>query len=219
MHRDVAKEIFKLDEVSKYQRYQAKNGFVFPQFYGSYYRECAKNIWEGMDEETFFHLRKQGLDTYRQFENHVCDVEYRFWNERFKVYNQWKEDSWKEYQQKGYIDSLTGFRYRGVFRKNEVLNYPIQGTAFHCLLWSLIELQHHLNEAKYITKIIGQIHDSIIFDVDPEEWKEGGLSVAIRDIMCTSVRKHWPWIIVPLDIEVEASEIDGNWYEKKVIEI
>jgi len=37
--------------------------------------------------------------------------------------------------------------------------------------------------------------------------------------MCFDVRKHWPWIIVPLDVEAKVSEINGNWYQMKEIEM
>jgi hypothetical protein len=43
-----------------------------------------------------------------------------FWEKRFKVYAKWKETWWCEYQQKGYVDSLTGFRFSGVMKKNDV---------------------------------------------------------------------------------------------------
>jgi len=37
--------------------------------------------------------------------------------------------------------------------------------------------------------------------------------------MCENIRKKFSWIIVPLDIDAEISEIDGNWYEMKKIKI
>ena len=45
MHRDMAMECFILQQpqVSKWIRHAAKNKFVFPEFYGSYYKKCAVN--------------------------------------------------------------------------------------------------------------------------------------------------------------------------------
>jgi hypothetical protein len=48
-----------------------------------------------------------------------------------------------------------------------------------------------------------------VFDLVPEEKEE--LKTVIRKIMTEDIREHWPWIIVPLDIDAEISEIDGNW--------
>lgn len=36
-------------------------------------------------------------------------------------------------------------------------------------------------------------------------------------IMTQDIRKHWPWIIVPLEVEVELTPVDGSWYLKKEV--
>jgi DNA polymerase I-like protein with 3'-5' exonuclease and polymerase domains len=54
MHRDSAKDVFKLHgvdlppELLKELRGIIKNGFVFPEFYGDYYVNCAYNMWESI---------------------------------------------------------------------------------------------------------------------------------------------------------------------------
>jgi len=63
------------------------------------------------------------------------------------------------------------------------------------------------------TKLIGQIHDEVIEDIFPPE-EEEVVSVT-EDIMCNKVREHWDWIIIPLAVEFESTEIDGSWYSKK----
>ena len=65
--------------------------------------------------------------------------------------------------------------------------------------------------------IIGQIHDSIIMDIDPRE-REAVINI-VRDIMTIQLRRHWDWIIVPIDIEAELSPVDGSWAEKEKVEI
>ena len=37
------------------------------------------------------------------------------------------------------------------------------------------------------------------------------------DVMTRQLPKEWPWIIVPLDVETQMSQIDGNWYEMEKI--
>lgn len=223
MHRDMAVKIFKEDEAyikkHKHLRQAAKNGFVFPQFYGDYFINCAANIWDGwMNAEDKARLKDRGIRTQKQFEDHLRKIEDEFWNRKFTGYTEWKQRTWREYQRKGYIELLTGFRCGGLMKKNDALNYPIQGAAFHCLLWSLIQINRRLRKEKAGTRIVGQIHDSIIFDAVPGEL-EAGLLPVVKRIMCEDIREHWDWIIVPLDVEAEVSEVDGNWYQKRKVEL
>ncbi len=205
------------DEVSKFERYQAKNQFVFPQFYGDWFKTCATSIWNDMHDETREHLKSKGIKNYNRFENHVKEVERKFWHERFPVYNKWKDKTWTKYERTGRVELMTGFVCSGNMKINEVLNRPIQGPAFHCLLWSLIQLNQYMRKEKFDSLIIGQIHDSILMDAVPDE--RADLFPVIRQIMCEDIREHWSWIIVPLDIEAEITEIDQAWSTKKEIEI
>jgi DNA polymerase I-like protein with 3'-5' exonuclease and polymerase domains len=61
--------------------------------------------------------------------------------------------------------------------------------------------------------LIGQIHDELTTDEeDGEFWKSQD---EIPRIMAEDIRKAWDWIIVPLEVETEATPVDGCWYEKK----
>jgi DNA polymerase I-like protein with 3'-5' exonuclease and polymerase domains len=62
---------------------------------------------------------------------------------------------------------------------------------------------------KWNTKIIGQIHDSLFLDVPPNEFDY--VIDTIHRITTKRIPNEWPWIIVPLNIDFEASEIDGSW--------
>ena len=156
LHRDMAAQIYILPkkEVTKNIRYCGKNMFIFPQFYGDWYLSCAQSLWEAI--ETMNLCTKDGYDLYshletegilelgncnpkeqpkkRTFELHLKEIEDDFWHRRFKVYGRWKKDWYQEYLKKGYFDTLTGFRISGYMKKNDVINYPVQGTAFHWLL-------------------------------------------------------------------------------------
>ena len=161
------------------------------------------------------HLKDAGLGNRKKFENHIKKVEEYFWGARYKVYGKWKEKQWKKYLKNGYVDLLTDFRCSGLMSKNEAINYPIQGAAFHCLLWSLIKINKWLKENKMFTLIGGQIHDSIFLDIYPPEL-EVVLENCIR-IMTEEIRKYWSWIIIPLKVDVELSPIDGSWFLKKEV--
>ena len=220
MHRDMAIQCYMLgkNQWTKKSRYSAKNGFVFPEFYGDWWKTCARAMWDNIAQlklttkngiDLYTHLANKGIHSLEDFEHHIEKVEDDFWNRRFQKYAEWKDDWYDEYEEKGFIDSLTGFRFQGFMSRNEVINYPPQGTAFHCLLWCLIQLQRIAEEEGWKSLIIGQIHDAIVIDTYPEE-RDHILRTAQR-VMCEDIRKHWKWLILPLEIEADISPIDQPW--------
>jgi len=230
MHRDVAMDCYMIGDrgqVTKDVRYCGKNQFTFPQFYGDYYRNCAKSLWASIGKmkltltdgtSLMDHLREQGIRSYFKFEKHIEDVEYRFWHEKFPVYRRWKETWVRKYERKGWFDTLTGFRCSGVMGKNDVINYPVQGTAFHCLLWSLIRCQRWMKEEDLRSVIIGQIHDEMTMDNQEDEMDM--VLTKVRQIMCGDIKEEWGWLEgVPLEIEAEFAPVDKPWYYKERVEI
>jgi DNA polymerase I-like protein with 3'-5' exonuclease and polymerase domains len=150
-------------------------------------------------------------------EEHVKEVESDFWDNRFGVYGQWKKDMYEEYLKTGYMDSFTGFKYIGNFRRNQVINFPVQGSAFHCLLWSVIQLEKMLRKG-WKSRLIGQIHDSVIAEVHKDELQDF-LGKSMK-IMCKDTMKHYEdWLIVPLEVEAEVSPVGRSWYDKKEYKI
>jgi len=67
------------------------------------------------------------------------------------------------------------------------------------------------------TKIVGQIHDSIIADV-PHEELDDYLALANK-VMTKDLVKKWKWIILPLEIEAEVCPLNGNWSQKKEVKL
>lgn len=224
MHRDSACDIFILPEreITSDIRFHSKNGWVFPQFYGDWYASCAEDLWENCIHRTTVngikireHLKNKGIYKLDDFKDHCQRIEYKFWNDRFPQYRDWKEEINKKYRRDGYIETFLGFQFRGYMGKKEATNYPIQGTAFHLLLWTLIRVTKIIRKMKLITRIIGQIHDSIVFDLYPPEMST--IIHILKDIGEKKIRERFDWIIVPLTLDFEESEIDGNWYQMKEV--
>jgi len=237
MHRDMAAECYCIDqdEVTKVLRQEAKGGFVFAQFYGDWYKACAKNLWGAAERQGLAtvkgtpilnHLASQGIEKLGEchpkkdpvagtFEAHIKAVEGRFWGKRFKVYHAKRREWVDEYKQQGFIDTVTGFRCQGPMSRNQVMNYHIQGPAFHCLLWGLVTLQREIKRRGMGAKITGQIHDSILADVPLTEVDD--YLVLTREITTQCIREAWDWITVPFEIEAEVATT--NWHEKEVVEI
>ena len=107
MHRDMAEQIFLFKYTPsipehKVLRSATKNGFVFPEFYGDYYKNCAYNLacnWGGLpegkwkrgqgimiDSNTHLsdHLIDNGISSLNAFTKHIQDIEQDFWGNRFR---------------------------------------------------------------------------------------------------------------------------------------
>ncbi len=223
IHRDMGAECYKLDisDVSKTARTFAKNKFVFPTLYGSSYKNCAKNLWNEIKRSEiksaagiglYEHLAAKGIRDFAQYQTHVKEVYDRF-EQRFPTWTKKKDIWWKQYLERGWFEMSTGFVCAGVFSYNNLMNTPIQGPSFHLLLWSLTRLQEWLLKYKMMSKIIAEIHDSIFMCVHRKE-----LDVVLpkaKEIMTLDVKKHWPWILTTLGVEVEVGE--RNWFEKKPV--
>lgn len=218
-----------------------KNQWVFPIFYGSYFVTCAKAIWdlcfhlevaEGVTvkdhlidiglinrdprkkfKKDFYGRKITVTRQYADWENHIKDIEDDFWD-KYHVSREWQNEQTAFYQRHGYVKLLTGHRRYEILNRNKIYNTPVQGTAFQCLLWSYKELNRRA-EYKWRTDLFGQIHDEILFDLDPNE--ERKVMAITEKVMCHKIREHFDWIIVPLVIEPEVTPVDAAWYYKKAI--
>ena len=238
VHRDMAMKLYRLEDFNKEDkgdkqlRYGAKNGFVFPQFYGSWYKMCVDPIlkhaedvqlrmgcsaWQNLANLGYITLNKHGrIIEDANYYDHVQSIEKEFWGKRYKVYDNWRKKTYARYLSTGGVELPTGFKIYGKAKRNEVLNAPIQGTAFHVLLLAYIMINNERIRRKWRTKMIGQIHDAIIFDVAPEELEE--VYSTAKNIMENKVREVWDWITIPLEVEAELFEVDGPWIDGKLYE-
>lgn len=256
MHRDMAVQCFCLEKVKLpfdywkekdpkkgngyVVRYCGKNMFVFPQFYGDYYAQCARSLWLQADRLNLTlpggisvkaHLAKLGIKERGEcnpsskespkkgtFERHVQEVEHDFWNNRFSVYGKWRRDWYKQYVRRLEFTTLTGFTYRAaqsLLRRNQVINYPVQGSAFHLLLWTAIQAQRRIDKTRRDVMLVNNIHDSLISDVheDDVEWYLRTIKRITSDMMYETFK----WINVPLEVEIEMAPPGASWFHKKGI--
>lgn len=239
MHRDMCKQLFKLEDGqwTKQIRNAVKALFVFSEFYGNYFKNTARDLWDIVDREKLTiadgtllrdHLRSQGFralgacdknarSVKGTYEHYVQSIEEDFWGRRFATYAAWKKSWYAEYQKTGGFSYLTGFRVEGILDRKQVTNFPIQGTAFHCLLWTLIKLQRWLTKNNMKSLIIGQIHDSIIMDLWIPEVDR--VKRKIKQLVTERLPEHWKWINVPLTMECEIAPENGSWFDKKAVSL
>lgn len=230
MHRDTACDMFfrTPETLAKIERQNIKRGYVFSSFYGATAKHCAEIMWADMPADTRKWVaehtctywdratRREVTKKIRSPEiwlEHVKKVDKIFWGERFGVYNQWRQDEWDRYQKYGYVETYTGFRCYGPMGFTEATNRCIQGTSFHIMLRALSLDVKDFEAHNLESRIIGQIHDAIVGLV-----KDGEDEIVDQIIYKNGVervRAEWPWIVVPLTIEKDASESGGIWAEMK----
>lgn len=212
MHRDWAAKVYirKIKDVLKSERQTTKSNFIFATVYGSYWKNTAVNLWNECDEESREHLKSKGVRNINDMREHMKNVEAQFWD-KFHVGYEYKEKTLKDYEKKGYIDLLTGFRCYGPITRNQILNFRVQGTASHCKLWTFKNISQLLRKKKMESKLLLEIHDSILPDIDPAE--EDYLDYQMWLYGTQKIRENFEWLIVPLFIEKKVSKVNGNWAE------
>ncbi len=219
-------------------------GSFWAQTAPALWEAAATQTVEGTGITLREHLRGKGIDKLGSldpkrepeegtFSAHVREAERVLWQERFPGYAKWKKDWVEACRERGWMRTKTGFvislatggdeRNRGEFdrtgegglamSRNDITNYPIQGSAFHCLLWVLIRLQEWLDANDMKTLIVGQMHDSINFDAPPDE--VGAFLNEVERIITEDLPRAWPWIVVPLKVDVAVADVDRSWHEKR----
>lgn len=188
-HRRWSSEIFLIpeSEITSEQRFDAKNSFVFASFYGA--------IWETIAPK-FPMLRKE----------HIKEVQEKFWRE-FQGVKAWQIQNTEKYICNGFIEGMSGFRCYGPLNINKICNYPIQGTAFHLMLDSIIRIEKEFAKRKLRSKPLFEIHDSLTIDTVPQEAAE--VVQIVTEIM-TSKRFEWQGI-VPLTVSWEIGK--SCWFD------
>ena len=210
MHRDVACDIhfYSQEDLPKRLRTLAKK-FVFACFYGAGYRSITNNQWKGMTQEDKERLKEHGIRNYIDFEKHIQNMFNKFWNVRFKTYTNWKKKQWDFYTNNGYFVGHTGFLYTGVCNKRQTSNFGIQGDATHIMLHMANYLFDYIEDNSLYSRLLITVHDSVLLSCPQEEVPL--FEKAIQEFLKT-VPVLEPWTKgVDFAVEVETSEIDGDW--------
>lgn len=172
-------------------RQEAKNGWVFPQLFGSSVRSCAEQL----------HLP---LDVAERLAG-------EFWDTFPKV-KKWQEKLIKNYERDLYVETLGGRKRRGAMTKNEIINHPIQGTAADIVTEGMNAISE-LGEATDRNFLIPRlnVHDDLSFYI-PDAELDSGIKVVAQE-MC---RPRFDYINVPLVVEVS---IGTNWADLEEIAV
>lgn len=241
MHRDNACDVWLLDQAdlidpnftkdqgrdAKMVRFFIKNMWTFPQFYGDWFGSCAPQLWETCIDDLKLktgtgillrdNLEDHGITTLKQFTDHCGEQEAKLWEERFPVYTAWKKEINDFYLKHGFVETYLGFQFTGLLDRKQTANYPIQGTAFHLLMWALWRINEIAKRDNWESYLVSEVHDSIIgYTVDDEEEM---VKKTMKKVCTEEIVDRFPFINVPLGIEMEFSKKNGNFAELEEVEI
>jgi DNA polymerase-1 len=188
-HLDWARRIKEIqgrkgEEATKEERDAAKGRFVFPLFYGASTRLIAE---------------RNNLTT-AQAKRLVGE----FWD-NFRGVRRWQQDIMERYTSTGKVSTPFGFVAHAPLSFNQVINMPIQATAFHLLLRGHVLLHEEMCKRRLLSGVIIEVHDSLV--VDTFENEKDVVSTLLAE--CLQARSE-PWEVLPMQIELS---IGSNWFE------
>ena len=135
---------------------------------------------------------------------------------KYSGVKQFMDDMVQLAHQQGYVTTVFGRRRylpeinsrnfnRRSFAERTAMNTPIQGTAADVIKKAMIDVYFELKAKKYVTRLLLQVHDELIFEVPKEELQE--VSLVIKQAMEQAVN-----LSVPL---VADTNVGRNWAEAK----
>jgi uracil-DNA glycosylase family 4 len=172
-------------------RYHSKNGFVFPSIYGS--QPSAMASYEGF----------RG----RVSEKRISEVFEQFWSE-YPDIRRWQDEQIDYYNKHGCYTGKFGCKRPGPLSDYQLFNNDNQGMSFLLLLDALERIDEEMIRRGMESYAFIEIHDSITFDVVPEEVFD---VVELSNEILLAKRFDWQGE-VPLAVDWEASYTD--WYSK-----
>ena len=175
------------DTLKKYRQI-AKSNFVFATFFGAQ----AKKISSGMGIP--LPIAEQLLE--------------EFWG-KFPRIKKWHERLSRDYYKYGYVTGLSGFRRHAPVAVTEIINTPIQSDE-SLIVCSAMNRLSEMDDDRFQANM--EIHDDLIF-IWPKHEIEKNIEVVVKEM----TRIAFPWINVPLEVEVSIGEDWCNMEELKPI--
>ncbi|MDP4610930.1 MAG: DNA polymerase, partial [Opitutales bacterium] len=117
-------------------------------------------------------------------------------------------------KERGYVETITGRRRylrdinsgNGTIRaaaERNAINMPIQGTAADMIKLAMVRIQKSITEKGLNTRMLLQVHDELVFDLDPSEEN------VVRELITEGMQKA---LELPAPIEIEIG-IGDNWLQ------
>ncbi len=194
VHRATAAEVFdvELDEVTDNQRRSAK-AINFGLMYGMSAFGLAKQLGISRGEaQEYVHLYFDRYPGVKSFMDNIRD----------------------QASANGYVETVFGRRLylpeinarnanRRQYAERTAINAPMQGTAADIIKKAMIDVQNWIDTEQPAARMIMQVHDELVFEVDEKE--VAAVRDKVIDLMCTAAVLN-----VPLKVDAGIGE---NWDE------
>lgn len=166
-------------------RQDVKSLWSFALFYGSHEFSVANTL--GVDPEAAMPLIDEFWDT-------------------FAVIRKWQKSNFRAYNRNGFVKGLTGRKRWGPLSYNQTINTPIQGTASDVTVDAMTKLALLAweRDMPHLAALVN-IHDDLTFCVPTAQ-----LEAHAEIIVDTMLDVNYPWVNVPISIELE---VGPNLYE------
>lgn len=184
-------------------RNDIKNGWTFPAFYGSILDSIA--IGFGADPIEV----KNGTSRILRSLKPLFD---EFWD-KYRVVKTWQQELLARTAEVGYVESLVGRRRPLPVSDNEGINTPTQGTASDIVVAAMTRLSRiSYEEEQPQYQAVLNVHDDLTFYL-PDKTLETDIERIGKEMARADV---FPWISVPLTVEVS---VGRNWGEQEEVEV
>lgn len=170
-------------------RGRVKNEWTFPLFFGSDADNCVKRT--GIPKHII----------YRHYDD--------FWDE-FRGVGKWQGQLLADYDEKGYIENLTGRRYYYPLDKEKIINYPVQGGSSDITINAMDQLSEaaHEEDDPQLQPVIN-VHDDLTFCIRKRTMQDTSERILDRMLF-----PDFDWINVPISVDLKKGR---NWHEMKKV--
>lgn len=177
--------------IVKTLRQEMKNKWVFPQFFGSSIHSCAAAL--AMPDRVAAQMGEE------------------LWDE-FPGVKRWHKEVLRQYELDLYVKTLTGRKRRGPMTPNQIINHPIQGTAWDIVGEAYNELSERADaEDDPDLQSCLVVHDDLTFDMP-----DASLDTKIEVIARSMCMPRFDFVNVPLVVEVK---IGKRWSDMEEIKV
>lgn len=145
----------------------------------------------------------------------------------FSGLKEWLNNTKKSAYKKGYVETMFGRRRRLPDLKSSIhyiradaerqaINAPIQGTGSDFTLRSIIEIMDWLEKSNMKSRLVGTVHDSLVFDIYIPE-----MHIVAPKVKHIMEHVHEPYIDTPVPIkaDMELGDSYGGVFDVELEEV
>jgi DNA polymerase-1 len=174
--------------------------------------EEQRNIAKRINFSIIYGMSSYGLSQELGIGNEEAEIFIQDYFSRYPGVKAYINSVYKEIEEKGFVTTILGRRrYLPDFRnpnpqlrefaQRQAVNSPIQGSCADLIKLAMVRIYREFTEKKMSSKLIMQIHDELVFDVQPDELDK--LKEIVKRNMEQSIKLN-----VPIEVKIKVGK---NW--------